>query len=231
MDKWAVKAAMLILATGILNSLRSQRGRSCASCAHATCAPGRMPKCGERRDAQKPPSMHGGFTLLELLLVILIIGIILSFAALSIGRGNERAIEDEMRRLAGLIELAAQEATLESQELAVQFNGNKYEFLTFEDNKWERITNDDTFRARTLPKEMLLSVRIEDEPVKLGTETSQETEAVLPRIYLLSSGEITPFQLTLKEASKDSDGGNSYQLNGNVNGKIEMRLTNSIPTR
>ena len=113
----------------------------------------------------------------------------------------------------------------------MQFNGNKYEFLTFEDNKWERITNDDTFRARTLPKEMLLIVRIEDEPVKLGTETSQETEAVLPRIYLLSSGEITPFQLTLKEASKDSGDGNSYQLNGNVNGKIEMRLTNSAPTR
>ena len=225
---------MRISATGILNNLtypRQPRGRSCASCAHGTCAPGRMPKCGERRDAQEPPSIHGGFTLLELLLVILIIGIILSFAALSIGRGNERAIEDEMRRLAGLIELAAQEATLESHELAVQFNGNKYEFLTFEDNKWERITNDDTFRARTLPKEMLLSVRIEDEPVKLGTETSQETEAVLPRIYLLSSGEITPFQLTLKEASKDSGDGNSYQLNGNVNGKIEMRLTNSAPTR
>lgn len=36
-----------------------------------------------------------GFTLLELLLVILIIGIILSFAALSIGRGNERNIEEK----------------------------------------------------------------------------------------------------------------------------------------
>ena len=120
MDRWAVKAVTQTLATGILNNpgtvdTRSQRGRSCASCAHGTCAPGRMPKCGERRDAQEPPSIHGGFTLLELLLVILIIGIILSFAALSIGRGNERAIEDEMRRLAGLIELAAQEATLESQ--------------------------------------------------------------------------------------------------------------------
>ncbi len=202
---------MLILATGILNSsnaidTRSQRGRSCASCA------------------------HGGFTLLELLLVILIIGIILSFAALSIGRGNERAIEDEMKRLAGLIALAAQEATLESHELAVQFNGNKYEFLAFEDNKWARITGDDTFRPRTLPDEMRLTVKIEDEPVNLGTDTSQETENVLPRIYLLSSGEITPFQLTLKDASKDSEGRNSYQLNGNVNGKIEMRLTNSAST-
>ena len=165
-----------------------------------------------------------GFTLLELLLVILIIGIILSFAALSIGRGNERAIEDEMKRLAGLIELAAQEATLESHELAVQFNGNKYEFLTFKDNKWVRIAGDDTLRPRTLPEEMRLTVRIEDEPVNLGTHTSQETENVLPRIYLLSSGEITPFQLILKDTTANREGANSYQLNGSINGKIEMHV-------
>ena len=171
-----------------------------------------------------------GFTLLELLLVILIIGIILSFAALSIGGGNERAIEDEMKRLAGLIELASQEATLESHELAVQFNGNKYEFLTFENNKWERITNDDTFRPRTLPEEMRLTVRLEDEPVNLGTETSQETANVLPRIYLLSSGEITPFQLILKDTTKNREGTNSYQLNGSINGKIEMRVMDGSST-
>lgn len=200
MDKWAVKAVMPILATGILNSSRSVDTHS-----------------------------QRGFTLLELLLVILIIGIILSFAALSIGRGNERAIEDEMKRLAGLIELAAQEATLESRELAVQFNGNKYEFLALKDNKWARITGDDTFRPRTLPEEMHLTVRIEDEPVNLGTATSQETENVLPRIYLLSSGEITPFQLILKDATNNREGANSYQLNGNINGKIEMRMMNGAP--
>ncbi len=31
-----------------------------------TCAPGRMPKCGGRRDAQEPPSMHGGIRLVQL---------------------------------------------------------------------------------------------------------------------------------------------------------------------
>jgi len=193
---------MRILATGILNSSRSVDTHS-----------------------------QRGFTLLELLLVILIIGIILSFAALSIGGGNERAIEDEMKRLAGLIELAAQEATLESHELAVQFNGNKYEFLIFENNKWERITNDDTFRPRTLPEEMRLTIRLEDEPVNLGTDTSQETANVLPRIYLLSSGEVTPFQLVLKDATKNREGTNSYQLNGSINGKIEMRVMDGASTQ
>lgn len=171
-----------------------------------------------------------GFTLLELLLVILIIGIILSFAALSIGGGNERAIEDEMKRLAGLIELASQEATLESRELAVQFNGNKYEFLAFEDNKWVLITGDDTFRPRTLPEEMRLTARIEDEPVSLGKEESGGTENTLPRIYLLSSGEITPFQLMLKDATKNQESANSYQLNGNINGKIELRVMDGAST-
>ncbi len=164
-----------------------------------------------------------GFTLLELLLVILIIGIILSFAALSIGRGNERVAEDEMKRLAGLIELAAQEATLGSHDTLIQFNGNKYEFLIFQDNKWKPMAHDDTFRPRTLPEEFLLTIRIEDEPVNLGPQESQETENILPRIYLLSSGEITPFQLTLKDKSS----GTRYELHGNINGKIEMRPPNS----
>lgn len=193
MDSLAVKAAMPILATGILNNRLNNRSL---------------------RESQR------GFTLLELLLVILIIGIILTFAALSIGRGNERHVEEEMRRLAGLIDLAAQEATLESHELAVQFSGNKYEFLTFADNKWQRITQDDTFRPRSLPEEMHLTVKIEGEPVNLATEVSQQTENALPRIYLLSSGEMTPFQLTLK----DKTGGNIYLLNGNINGKVEMRV-------
>lgn len=195
-----------------------QRGRSCASCAHGTSA-----------------SMHGGFTLLELLLVILIIGIILSFAALSIGRGNERAVEDEMKRLAGLIELAAQEATLASRELAVQFNGNKYEFLAFEDNKWARIANDDTFRPRTLPEEIRLIVRIEDEPVDLGTEdtpeTGQETQNALPRIYLLSSGEITPFQLILQDATTNREGAHSYRIDGGINGKIGTHVMDGASTQ
>ena len=199
---------MRILATGILNnggaaSTRSQRGRSCAS-------------------------LHGGFTLLELLLVIVIIGIILSFAALSLGGGNQRAVENEMRRLAGLIDLAAQEATLESHELAVQFSGNTYEFLAFENNQWKRITNDDTFRPRTLPEDMRLTVKIEDEPIDFGTDTPEEATHTLPRIYLLSSGEMTPFQLTLQDADQDQGSSNSYQINGNINGKIEMRLSNHV---
>ena len=77
---------------------------------------------------------------------------------------------------------------------------------------------------------MRLTVRLEDEPVNLGTETSQETANVLPRIYLLSSGEITPFQLILKDATKNREGTNSYQLNGSINGKIEMRVMDGSST-
>lgn len=173
-----------------------------------------------------------GFTLLELLLVILIIGIILSFAALSIGRGNERNIEEEMRRLAGLIELAAQEATLQSRDTLVQFNGNKYEFMAFKDNKWQLITHDDTFRPRRLPEEMRLIVQIENESITLGTETSEKSDnTALPRIYLLSSGEMTPFQLTLKDASNNKGDNTRYQLTGTINGKIEIRPPNSVPKK
>ena len=50
-------------------------GRSRYPASGDTCAPGRMPKCGERRDAQEPPYLHGGFTLLEVLIAIVVLSI------------------------------------------------------------------------------------------------------------------------------------------------------------
>jgi general secretion pathway protein H len=160
---------------------------------------------------------NAGFTLLEILVVIVIIGIILSFASLSIGRSTDRVIQEESQRLAGLITLAAQEAVMQSREMALQFTPGGYEFVVFDKDQWRRITDDDTLRTRRLPEGVRLDINVEGEAVALG-KTDAEKPASQPRIYLLSSGEVTPFQITLQ--SKASGG--SYQLKGDVGGKVEI---------
>lgn len=169
---------------------------------------------------------NAGFTLLEILVVIVIIGIILSFASLSIGRSTDRVAQEESQRLAGLITLAAQEAVLQSREMALQFTPGGYEFVVFDKDQWRRISGDDTLRERRLPEGVRLDINVEGEAVALG-KADAEKPASQPRIYLLSSGEVTPFQITLQSKAN----GSSYQLKGDVGGRVEMSETGNAAKR
>lgn len=158
-----------------------------------------------------------GFTLLEVLVVVIIIGIVISFAVLSIN-GDDKTLEEEARRLQALIDLTGQEAVLQSKELALQFNEDGYEFLAFDGEKWQAIADDEILRPRMLPD--TVAVDYEPEGQKL-TLKGMDDEATSPRIYFLSSGEMTPFRLTVRRRGA-LDG---YVLTGSARGKTELRGT------
>lgn len=157
------------------------------------------------------PSSEGGFTLLELLAVIFIIGIIISIASISIGQNSSRIVQDEVERLHGLIQLASEEAVLQGRELALEFNRDRYQFLELGVADWQPVTEDKMFRERELPGDVQLELILE------GIETSFDDKKNLPRIFILSSGELTPFELTLK-----TDEGEEYALQGFINGKLVL---------
>jgi len=152
---------------------------------------------------------HAGFTLLELLAVILIIGIIISFASLSIGQNSSRIVQEEAERLRGLIQLAGEEAVLQGRDLALEFDRDRYRFLELGAKDWQPVAEDNMLRERPLPEAVELALVIE------GIETGFEDKQNLPRIFILSSGELTPFTMTL---SSDED--EEYSLQGLVNGKL-----------
>ena len=60
----------------------------------------------------KIPRRQTGFTLLEILVVLILLGIILSVAVLSTGGVKERELEQEVQRMVRLIQLAKEEAVL-----------------------------------------------------------------------------------------------------------------------
>ncbi|MDX1823774.1 MAG: type II secretion system minor pseudopilin GspH, partial [Thiohalomonadales bacterium] len=129
-----------------------------------------------------------GFTLLEILVVLILIGIILSVAVLSTGGGKERELEQEVQRMVSLMQLAKEEAVLNRVELAIKFSPNAYEFLRQENNDWVPYTDHRIFRPRNLGEEYELRLLQDGISVSL-----QEKDAA--RIMLLSSGEMTPFEL------------------------------------
>lgn len=150
-----------------------------------------------------------GFTLLEVLVVVLIVGVVLSLATLAFRNDIDDRLQTEARRLAALLTLASQEAVLQSAELAVAFTPRGYRFQVLEDGKWTDAA-DAVLRERQLPEDLSLFVEIEGERARRGKPEEEEP----PRVYLLSSGEMTPFTLTFKHVHSTA----TYQLHGDFAG-------------
>ena len=82
-----------------------------------------------------------GFTLIEIMVVMVLIGIIASFAVLSVGGGPRDRLAEEARRLAALVELHQQVAILSGEIRGIQFGRTGYAILIPDDNgQWRAPT-------------------------------------------------------------------------------------------
>ena len=155
-----------------------------------------------------------GFTLLEVLAVLFIIGIIASFVGLSVGQRSSRAAQEEAERLYSLVQVAGEESVLQGRELAVEFTRESYRFLELtNDNQWVLIEEDTFFRERKFPPDVNIELLVE------GSAASFDDEKNLPRIFILSSGELTDFEISF---SLDDE--KTYILRGTINGKLDLSL-------
>ena len=76
-----------------------------------------------------------GFTLLELLVVVFIIGILSAMFTLSVGLiGGDQDLETETDRLIAVIQLASDEAIMQGRELGMRFYPDGYEFARFQED-------------------------------------------------------------------------------------------------
>lgn len=148
--------------------------------------------------------------------MLVIIGVVMTFVTLSMG-GDRRADElgREARRLAALLELASDEAVLRSEQLAVRFGNSDYEFFKLVGGQWLPMADDAQFRQRDLPKGVFLDLELEDSP-PLGLDTEEDKQ--MPQVFLLSSGEMTPFILTF--SAKETK--QRYRIKAGLTGQMEL---------
>ncbi|MEE8342632.1 MAG: prepilin-type N-terminal cleavage/methylation domain-containing protein, partial [Gammaproteobacteria bacterium] len=66
---------------------------------------------------------QAGFTLIEMMVVVLLIGIITSFAVLSLKTDRwEEELQRQMQRLTALVSAGSEQAIIRSEELAILFD-------------------------------------------------------------------------------------------------------------
>jgi general secretion pathway protein H len=170
-----------------------------------------------------------GFTLLELLVVIVIIGVMVSMVTLSFGvLGGDRQAEEEAERFWSVVRQAREEAELQSIDLAIFVGAGEYEFLRFDArrNEWQPIVDDQLYAQRTLPEGLRFRLWLEGREIvlKLGLpdrSKKDEHQKWPPQITVLSSGDVVPFELHIERDAAPA----SFRLTSLADGdlRIEQR--------
>jgi general secretion pathway protein H len=121
------------------------------------------------------PRLHladrsGGFTLIEMLVVVFIIGIIASGVLLSVNlTGRDRELEHESDRLLALVNYAREQAELQTREYGVIFHDDGYQFVAYDPRRglWREVYEDDSLRLRRLPDGLDFKLVVDARPVVL----------------------------------------------------------------
>ena len=141
-----------------------------------------------------------GFTLVEILVVVFVIGITLSLAALQLTGNNLRQLSREAERLQLTMTLAQDQATWRFQSIGIEFYQSGYRFVRYHTDRqhWQVII-EDPMQPHPFDTPVAVELLLEDTPVPLQPSAAETPQ---PHLVFLASGESTPFQLTLCPESR-----------------------------
>jgi general secretion pathway protein H len=139
-----------------------------------------------------------GFTLIEILVVVVIIAIVSAGFLLSVSlTGRDRELEKESDRLRALFNYAREQAELQTREYGVLFQDDGYEFLTYDVHRstWRDVFEDDALGVRKLPDGLAFTLKVEARPVVLARPKDAKDKT--PQVMIFSNGDLTSFEATL----------------------------------
>ena len=163
-----------------------------------------------------------GFTLLEVLVVLVIIGIITAMAVVSTGvLGGDHQMDEEAQRLQAVLAQAREESMLDGRDVGLRVDRQGYDFLRYNGRvaAWEPVVDDTLLRERELPEGLNASLRLEAREIELEPRTAPtEDEPAQPQVLVLASGDVVPFEILLHRDGTQE----TRRIAGTIEGQFEV---------
>jgi general secretion pathway protein H len=179
-----------------------------------------------RRQRAKRALVSAGFTLIEIMVVVLIIGLMVGSAVLAIGnKDDDRPLEEERDRLTAMTQYVRERGELQSREYGLRLQPSGYQYVVYEPRAaaWTVDELDESLRARALPTGLSFSLVLEGRDVILEKPKEQsglkdEVVDLTPQVMLFSNGDTSEFKLTLKRSEPER----SVEFKSSPNGTIKV---------
>lgn len=153
-----------------------------------------------------------GFTLVELLIVMVLIGVMGGMAVLTMGQsGHGRRAALEAGRLAELLELAEQEAWVAGEIVGLELSSVGYRFLQWRDDGWQ-VHGDALFQPRELSP-LSLGLMFDGEIAVLPPRLAFSPQ---PQIVLTPEGDSGEFQIAV------GDNAERFSLNNSAGDGLQI---------
>lgn len=135
-------------------------------------------------------SKQQGFSLIEILVVLVIISIMFSVATLNVGDfGRHYFYRFQLEELANKVNQLREQAVLSNQIYSFQLDENQISFYRFNGVKWQAMSKDRTFKPISFDKSLKLTL---------------ESQSKSNRLYVYPNGLLSAYVLTLYENNKET---------------------------
>jgi len=128
-----------------------------------------------------------GFTLLELMVVIVLIGVLASMVSLALGPSPARESRQQAEDFVRAVQQLRERAVLEGQEYGLRIQRGGYQAMRFEARDWTAVA-----AVYRLPENLTLGLEQDGHVVPLDDAQGP------PQLLMLSSDEISPFRLFIR---------------------------------
>ncbi len=174
-----------------------------------------------------------GFTLIEVMLVVILMASIATAAVVMIPQSSQDNAEDEARRLYQLTRLLSEQAVLTGVDYGIWVGRESYEFRELTRDGWENMT-DSAYFSKVELNDNDLSLGVDmlgfsweqrgtlfkpgslfDEDMFRDEEEERKND---PQIVIMSSGEFTPFEISLEWSSVEGP----WRVNANEVGRLTL---------
>ena len=161
-----------------------------------------------------------GFTLIEVLVVLAIAAALTSLVVLRLG--TLQGPDDPKRfleRVAARITHQCEQSLFQSRPRGLRFSEQGYDAWAGSSDGWQPLAQQGPDQPQSIPQSLELALELGGYPVELAAvdrdADRDDFESVAPQVICHPLGELTPFRLTLSQAT-----GERWVLEGEASGRL-----------